>query len=53
MLLAPEVVIEEYEPLRHAKSIAEMWNRSYESWEATTPTRLNKVSLKSTRTGPI
>ncbi|AIQ47206.1 hypothetical protein R70723_15920 [Paenibacillus sp. FSL R7-0273] len=32
MLQAPEVVIEEYEPSRHAKSIAEMWNRSYESW---------------------
>lgn len=32
MLQAPEIVIEEYEPRRHAKSIAEMWNRSYESW---------------------
>ncbi|WP_342566229.1 GNAT family N-acetyltransferase [Paenibacillus sp. FSL R7-0345] len=32
MLQAPEIVIEEYEPLKHAKSIAEMWNRSYESW---------------------
>ncbi|WP_042203133.1 GNAT family N-acetyltransferase [Paenibacillus camerounensis] len=32
MLQAPEVIIEEYEPLRHARSIAEMWNRSYESW---------------------
>lgn len=32
MLQAPEIMIEEYEPRRHAKSIAEMWNRSYESW---------------------
>ncbi|WP_054940565.1 GNAT family N-acetyltransferase [Paenibacillus ihuae] len=32
MLQAGEAVIEEYEPRKHAKSIAEMWNRSFESW---------------------
>ncbi|WNS45329.1 GNAT family N-acetyltransferase [Paenibacillus sp. MMS20-IR301] len=32
MLDTQEIVIEEYVPDKHAKSIAEMWNRSYESW---------------------
>ncbi|AIQ41542.1 GNAT family N-acetyltransferase [Paenibacillus sp. FSL R5-0912] len=27
-----EIVIEEYVPAKHAASIAEMWNRSFESW---------------------
>lgn len=27
-----EILIEEYVPEKHAKSIADMWNRSFESW---------------------
>lgn len=47
-----EIEIEEYVPAKHAASIAEMWNRSAESWGETERTGQRKVCCGNTRTAP-
>lgn len=48
-----EIVIEEYVPERHAASIAEMWNRSAESWGGDGAYRTEESVLREHENSPM